>query len=528
MQTEHFSQKINFADKCYLTFSTVLSTLFGLVLPFSILIIFDRVLPNQAKDTLFLLFAIILITIFLDYHLKNQEEKISSVIMKQFETNLTNKVFQSICLAEISKFRRLEPGEYLERIATIPEIKSFFGGESVRALINLAVSILTILIIGLINIWAGVTILLASIVLAVFALSLSKQKINSLENKSDIEGLTTSKIIEIISSPLDIKARNMEYRVESLMTQMVEEREVENIKYEQIESNFSLILSLIQQLSIACVVVVLATAVINMQSSQGIMAAIIMLTNRYFAPYQQVMRTVSRWELNKLHIQRIAELLELAASVEQQNDTTEVERISVKYSEKQRIAFERGHAYLLTGKSGAGKTHLANCITRQNTDSKLDIQINETPLDDVNYNVWRNSVLMVDKTSSFVEGTIIDNLTCFRPSLNNTAFALCETMNIKAQIDALPAGFYTELKGHLRNPFSRQAAYALLLVRALLANKRVLIFDDLDCVYDDDFARLVLTSTAYRANDKILIIVSNKMDKLNHRLKRVKLTGGDQ
>ncbi|HHF3202851.1 TPA: ATP-binding cassette domain-containing protein [Vibrio alginolyticus] len=528
MQTEHFSQKINFADKCYLTFSTVISTLFGLVLPFSILIIFDRVLPNQAKDTLFLLFAIILITILLDYHLKNQEEKISSVIMKQFETNLTNKVFQSICLAEVSKFRRLEPGEYLERIATIPEIKSFFGGESVRALINLAVSILTILIIGLINIWAGVTILLASIILAVFALSLSKQKINSLENKSDIEGLTTSKIIEIISSPLDIKARNMEYRVESLMTQMVEEREVENIKYEQIESNFNLILSLIQQLSIACVVVVLATAVINMQSSQGIMAAIIMLTNRYFAPYQQVMRTVSRWELNKLHIQRIAELLELAASIEQQNDTTEVERISVKYSEKQRIEFERGQAYLLTGKSGAGKTHLANCITRQNTDSKLDIQINETPLDDVNYNVWRNSVLMVDKTSSFVEGTIIDNLTCFRPSLNNTAFALCETMNIKAQIDALPSGFYTELKGHLRNPFSRQVAYALLLVRALLANKRVLIFDDIDCVYDDDFARLVLTSTAYRANDKILIIVSNKMDKLNHRLKRVKLTGGDQ
>ena len=67
----------------------------------------------------------------------------------------------------------------------------------------------------------------------------------------------------------------MEYRVESLMTQMVEEREVENIKYEQIESNFSLILALIQQLSIACVVVVLATAVINMESSQGIMAAII-------------------------------------------------------------------------------------------------------------------------------------------------------------------------------------------------------------------------------------------------------------
>ncbi|UPR54702.1 ATP-binding cassette domain-containing protein [Vibrio cyclitrophicus] len=524
MQTEQFSQKINMADKCYLTFSTIISTLFGLVLPFSILVIFDRVLPNQAQDTLFLLFAIILISIFLDYHLKSQEEKISSVIMRQFETNLTNKVFQSICLAEISKFRRLEPGEYLERIATIPELKTFFGGESVRALINLAVSVITILIIGLINIWAGITLLIASAVLAIFAWSLSKQKIGSLQNKSDIEGLTTSKIIEIISSPLDIKARNMEYRVESLMTQMVEEREVENIKYEQIESNFGLILTLIQQLSIACVVVVLATAVINMESSQGIMAAIIMLTNRYFAPYQQVMRTASRWELNKLHIQRIADLLELAASVEHQHETTEVERISIKYSDKQRIEFELGQAYLLTGKSGSGKTHLANCITRQNNDNKLDIMINDTPLDDVNYNVWRNSVLMVDKTSSFVEGTIIDNLTCFRPSLNNTAFALCQIMNIKAQIDGLPAGFYTELKGHMRTPFSRQVSYALLLVRALLANKRVLIFDDIDCVFDEEFAQVVLTSAAYRANDKILIIASNKMDKLNHRLKRVNLT----
>ncbi len=147
----------------------------------------------------------------------------------------------------------------------------------------------------------------------------------------------------------------MEYRVESLMTQMVEEREVENIKkYEQIESNFGLILALIQQLSIACVVVVLATAVINMESSRGIMAAIIALTNRYFAPlptsdaYREPLGVI-----NKLHIQRIAELLELAASVEYQHETTEVERISVKYSEKAAYRIRTRTTYLLTGKSGS-------------------------------------------------------------------------------------------------------------------------------------------------------------------------------
>ncbi|GAL16314.1 ABC transporter protein [Vibrio astriarenae] len=188
--------------------------------------------------------------------------------MKTFESNLTNKVFSSVCLAEFSKFRKREPGEYLERIATIPEIKAFFGGESVRAFINLGVSVLTILLIGIINLGAGLTLIAASVVLAVAAIRLSDQKVANLQSKSDIEGLTTSKIIEIVSAPLDIKARNMEYRIESLMTEMIKEREKEAINYEQIEAHFGLILSLIQQLSIACVVVLLASAVINLESTK--------------------------------------------------------------------------------------------------------------------------------------------------------------------------------------------------------------------------------------------------------------------
>lgn len=232
MSNEHFKQRITAADTLYLTFSTIMSTLFALVLPFSILIIFDRVLPNQAKDTLSLLFAIILVAIFLDYLLKKQEEVITSTLMKDFESDLTNRVFKSVCLAEISKFNRLEPGQYLERISTIPEIKSFFGGETVRAAINAVVSVITIVIIGLINLGAGLTLIVASLVLYYAARRISDKKIQTLEEKSEIEGLTNSKIIEIVSSPLDNKSRTMEYRLESLMTEMVRVREKKNIEYE--------------------------------------------------------------------------------------------------------------------------------------------------------------------------------------------------------------------------------------------------------------------------------------------------------
>lgn len=539
MSSEHFSQRITFADTVYLTFSTVMSTLFALVLPFSILIIFDRVLPNQAKDTLSLLFAIILVAIYLDYLLKKQEEVITSTLMKDFESDLTNRVFKSVCLAEINRFNQLEPGQYLERISTIPEIKSFFGGETVRAVINAVVSVITIIIIGLINVGAGLTLVVASIILYVAALRISNRKIVTLEEKSEIEGLTNSKIIEIVSSPLDNKSRTMEYRLESLMTDMVKERESKNIEYENLESQFNLVLALIQQLSIACVVVLLAMSVINLAASQGVMAAIIMLTNRYFAPYQQVMRTISRWKLNKLHIEKVSELLEL--EYKQQRDIAQVDSqdellpapvdqnignlIEVKLSTGQRIEFTLGRPTVIRGLSGSGKSHITRCLTRDVECEKSEIYINHKPLHDIHYHTWREAVHRVDGDSTFVEGTIIDNLTCFRPILNSAAFTICKNLGIKHEIDALTDGFYTQLTGNKNAPVSRQVQYALLIVRAMLSQKKLLVLDDIDAVFDTAFGERVVSTLIPKANQQFLIIVSNKLDSRKYGLKSIRLTG---
>ncbi len=361
----------------------------------------------------------------------------------------------------------------------------------------------------------------------------------TLEEKSEIEGLTNSKIIEIVSSPLDNKSRTMEYRLESLMTDMVKERERKNIEYENLESEFNLVLALIQQLSIACVVVLLATSVINLSASQGVMAAIIMLTNRYFAPYQQVMRTIGRWKLNKLHIEKVSELLDL--EYKQQRDIALVESrdeslpapidqdignlIEVKLSTGQRIEFILGRPTVIRGVSGSGKSHITRCLTRDVECEKSEIYINHKPLHDVHYHTWREAVHRIDGNSTFVEGTIIDNLTCFRPILNSAAFTICKNLGIKHEIDALTDGFYTQLTGHKNAPVSRQVQYALLIVRAMLSQKKLLVLDDIDSVFDNAFGERVVSTLIPKANQQFLIIVSNKLDSRKYGLKSIRLTG---
>jgi ATP-binding cassette subfamily C protein LapB len=529
-----FVRKISPIDKFYLVFSTLMTTLLGLVLPFSILIIFDRILPNQSTNSLFLLFGLILISITLDYFLKTQEEKVTSLVMKRFESQLSNRVFQAICFSNIAKYNKLEIGQYLERITTIPEIKSFFGGESIKAFINSVTSLITIIIIFAINLGAGITLLFASISLLLAAKYLSNKRILLLEKRSNTEGMTNSKIIEIVTSPLEVKSRTMEYRFESLMNSMIDERESHSIEFERLESSFTLTLSLIQQISVAVVVVMCATAVIKLQISQGVMAAVILLTNRYFSPYQQVMRTFSRWKLNKMHIHRVSELLELEERSPTNKETILnpqiIREIHIVKPNGDDILLKSGKCFQFSGPTGCGKSHLTRCLTLEQKDDDTSIIVNGKSLTNIDYAQWKQIIARVDRNSTLVEGTIIENLTCFSPHLNNAAYSLCANLGVKQQIDQLKNGFYTQLRGNTQNPFSRQVNYSLLIIRALLSNKKIIIIDDLDMYFDKKFAQQLISCITNKADKTIYIVVSNKLSQIQHNLVRIdfKSTASDK
>ncbi|WP_298772911.1 ABC transporter transmembrane domain-containing protein [uncultured Shewanella sp.] len=526
MSTFKFKRKISDLDKLYLFISSIMTTFLGLVLPFSILIIFDRILPNQSKDSLMLLGLIILIAIYFDYILKRKEEAITSLIMKKFDKDLTSNVFKNICNSDIATYSKHSPGEYLERISVIPELKSFFGGESVKAIINTITSFITILIIGLINVWSGTIIIISSTILIFTAIIISNKKINVLVKRSDIEGRTSSKIIEIVSSPLDIKSRTMEYRVESLMTEMIREREEHSVAFEKLDSILNLILTFIQQLSIATVVVMLALSVIAQEIGQGVMAAVILLTNRYFSPYQQVMQTLSRWKVNQLNEQRMNTLFQLNHNIDSDIKDFSINTILCEINNNEEICFKKGQVYVVNGKANAGKSYLSRCLTMEEKSTSINIIIGEHSLGEIDYNTWKQHALKIDNNSALIEGNIIDNLTCFRSYLNETAFTLCENLNIKNEINALKSGFYTQISSNQQPPFSRKVNYCLLIVRAILSNKSVIILDDIDTIYDEHFEK-VLTSTSLSKKDNIIFIfISNKIKNKDNNIRYLNIKKG--
>ena len=492
--------KIKLQDGLFLLMSGLMTTLLGLVLPFAILIIFDRVMPNNSTSTLYYIYAIILVAIFLDFKIKAIEEKLTSSIGTRFESLVTNQMFQAVIAPHLQRFKELEVGEYLERLNTIPNLKSFFGGSLISSGLNLFTCFSTLFIITLINTQTGLILISASVFLFVISYRISNKKTVLLALKSDIEGLTNSKVIEVISFPHDIKSRAMEYRIENLMRNMIKHREHYSIEFEKQQADYTLLLNLVQQLSVTLVVVSSAISVINMEMSQGIMAAIIMLTNRYFSPYQQAMGTISQWKVNKIYINKLNDILSIQKIPQPIIVSKGLQRLPILEFANQKISLAPDKINIISGKTGAGKSALFNYL--QTTDHK-EIQ------------ALQHEMVLVNSHSCFIEGTIIDNLTCYRPQLHQAAYLLCEALQIKDDLDLLRLGFFTEITGKTDNLFSRQVTYSLLLVRALLSNKHILLIDDFDLVYNANFVVNLLSTMYPRTTAYTFIIASNKINQLD-------------
>ncbi|WP_163930466.1 ABC transporter transmembrane domain-containing protein [Paraferrimonas sp. SM1919] len=524
--------KIGFIDNAYILMSSIVTTFLSLVLPFSILIIFDRVLPNQAKDTLTLIFAIIIVAIILDYFLKKQEEKLTSNLMKQFETKIINRTFHAICLADIYQFSKIESGVFLERISKIPEIKSFLTGEMIKAKIHFLTSILTITIIAIIHPVAGLILAISSIFLWLVAHNISNRKIVSLEKSTQLEGETSSKIIEVVSNPLDNKSRAMEYRLESIMNELIKIREASSIGYEKLESNYNIILSLFQNLTVTFVVLMLAQSVIDANSTQGIMAAVIMLTNRYFGPYQQMMRTLSRLKINRLQVNNISKILDLEIhnshkqlpKADNDTDTLLVQdSLTIYLDSHKKIIIDANRPVILSGDSGTGKTSIGRRLILDIDKKELPILLNGIDINSLDYHEWRKQTFLINERSQFIDGTIIDNLTCYRPFYNSSAFSLCKNLGIHDIINSLPNGFYTNLSSNKPTPFSRQVKYALFIIRAMISNNKILFLDDFDTIFDSNFASKVIMTFKPKLNNQFLIIVSNNIQASDFGLPAIKL-----
>ena len=179
----------------------------------------------------------------------------------------------------------------------------------------------------------------------------------------------------------------------------------------------------------------------------------------------------------------------------------------------QEISFslEAGQNMAIVGKTGSGKTSIADLIVRMYDVSDGSIKINDTDVKDFNLHALRDKIGYVPQDVYLFSNTIKANL-AFGTNITDlpTLEKFAKYASVDTEIKALPDGYDT-LVGERGVTLSGGQKQRITIARALIKKPEIVILDDCLSAVDVNTEQQILSYLQNELADKTTIIITHRI-----------------
>lgn len=228
--------------------------------------------------------------------------------------------------------------------------------------------------------------------------------------------------------------------------------------------------------------------------SLGMLYAFLMYRQQFIQLIIRLLEKMQTFYLLTLHVDRLKDIL-LTKSEKVLFDKENVlpkkntnslllQNISFAYTkdnfllENINLSLKQGEYLVITGPSGCGKTTLLKIMAALLKPSKGELIFNDRRITADYTHVYRQNIACVLQDDILFSGTISENITFFAKEVDYAHLNHCmQIANIRAEIDNLPMGYHTFIKGD--DCFlSGGQKQRILLARALYSRPYILFLDE--------------------------------------------------
>lgn len=467
--------------------------LIGVAAPLFTMNIYDRVLPNKAFSTLWVLaFGFAMVLLF-DFALKIARSSLLDKVGKGLDIDLSQAIFEKVLNTPLDR-RPASTGEFVNRVAQYEVVRDFFTASTLTLFIDCGFLFVYLLVIMMIAGWIAVVPLVAMAAVVVAGLVAQRMIGDRMMAAQAESSLRHAMLVEAVGAIETVKVIRAEGVLLRRWDNLIRtaSRTQESIK--AISSSAISFSLLVQQMVTVGIVVCGTYRFAAGDMTTGAIIASVMLASRAVAPLSAVASTLTRARHAFSALKTLDTLMQLpderASSRNFVNRAVESGAITFRnagfsYPQVDRqvlaglnLQVRPGEKIGILGRVGSGKTTLGRLIAGLYPLSSGELLLDGVDIRQYHPHEVRKAVAIVSQDADLFLGSLRENILIARPQADDEALLrACRLSGVDDFASQHPQGYDMPVgeRGRLLSTGQRQA---VAIARAFLVRPRILFLDE--------------------------------------------------
>ncbi|MEQ1766291.1 MAG: type I secretion system permease/ATPase [Methylotenera sp.] len=499
--------------------------MFALAMPLFTMNVYDRVVPNRAVETLWVMAIGISLMIIGDLVLRTLRGYFLDWASTRVDVKLTARIMEQVLGIRLEQ-RPNSVGSFASNLRSFETVRDFITSATITTLIDIPFGLIFVVVMAWIAWPMVIPVIIGAILILVYSFSVQTKMHELSETMYRASAIRNATLIESLVGLETVKALGIEGQMQRKWEHSAHFLTEVSSKLRLLSSSINNGASTIQQLINISLVVLGVYLVVNGDLTMGGLIACTMLASRALVPIAQTAGLLTQYHNAATALTSLDEIMhrEVERPLDAKflsrpafNGDIEFREVSFSYPGTEQDALTKvsfkikaGEHVALLGRMGSGKSTIHKLILGLYQPTSGAILIDGIDARQIDPAELRRCAGYVQQDTHLFYGTMRENLTISAQHVDDAAvLAAAHIGGIDEFVNAHPKGF-DMLVGERGETLSGGQRQGVGIARALIDNPAILLLDEptsaMDHSGEDAIKRRLLAAT----KNKTLVLISHR------------------
>jgi len=521
--------------------AALLINLFALAFPLFSMNVYDRVVPNNAVETLWALAVGVLLILGADLFMRLLRSHFVDEASARIDVQISRTLMEKV-LGMRLEHRPESVGSFASNLRGFEQVRDFIASSTVTALIDLPFALVFVVVIAWISPWLAVPVLAAFAIILVVGHVLQHRLHHLAETTYKAGALRNATLVESLTAIETIKSQGAESVVQAKWERANAFLAQTNVKMRALSSSAMYSTSTLTQVVSVVTILIGVFLIAQRDLTMGALIACTTLASRALSPAGQIVGLLMQYQGARTALESLNKVMdkpverpagESFIQRPQLRGDIEFRNVRFHYPNRQDSAIEgmsfritAGERVALIGRVGSGKSTIQRLMMGLYQPNDGAVLLDGVDLRQLDPADVRRNCAHVSQDVTLFYGTLRENIAFGMPWADDSAIvAAAEVAGLTDFVNRHPRGFDMGV-GERGESLSGGQRQSVGIARAVLHNAPILLLDEPTSAMDFSTEAQITARMGQFVHDKTVVLVTHRTSMLAMVTRVIVIDGG--